>query len=44
MPKLTDIQLVILAAAAKRDDGLILPLPKKLKLEPDAASGMDGGG
>jgi hypothetical protein len=40
MPKLTDIQLVILAAAAKRDDGLILPLPKKLKLEPDAASGI----
>jgi hypothetical protein len=40
MPKLTDIQLVILSAAAKRDDGLILPLPKKLKLEPDAASGI----
>jgi hypothetical protein len=40
MPKLTDTQLIILAAAAKRDDGSILPLPKKLKLEPDAASGI----
>ena len=30
MPKLTDTQLIILAAAAKRDDGSILPLPKKL--------------
>src|SRR6476660_8002311 len=40
MLKLTDIQLVILSAAAKRDDGLILPLPKKLRLEPDAASGI----
>ena len=40
MPKLTDTQLVILAGAAKRDDGSILPLPKKLKLEPDAASGI----
>jgi hypothetical protein len=33
MPKLTDTQLVILAAAAKRDNGSILPLPKKLKLD-----------
>ena len=40
MPKLTDTQLVILSAAAKRDDGLILPLPKKLKLEPDTATGI----
>jgi hypothetical protein len=40
MPKLTDTQLVILSAAAKRDDGLILPLPRKLKLEPDAATGI----
>lgn len=40
MPKLTDIELVILSAAAKRDDGLILPLPKKLKLQPDVASGI----
>ena len=40
MPKVTDIELVILSAAAKRDDGLILPLPKKLKLQPDVASGI----
>ena len=37
MPKLTDTQLVILATAAMRDDGSILPLPKKLKLEAGAA-------
>jgi len=40
MPKLSDTQLIILAAAAKRDDGSLLPLPKKLKLEPDAATGI----
>lgn len=40
MSKLTDTQLVILSAAAKRDDGLILPLPKKLKLDPDTATGI----
>ena len=40
MPKLTDTQLIILAAAAKRDDGSILPLPKKLRLEPEAAAGI----
>jgi hypothetical protein len=38
MPKLTDAQLTILAAAAKRDDGSILPLPKKLKLNGKAAT------
>jgi hypothetical protein len=38
MPKLTDTQLIILAAAAKRNDGSVLPLPKKLKLEGDAAA------
>ena len=38
MPKLTDTQLIILAAAAKREDGSILPLPKKLKLEAEAAA------
>lgn len=37
MSKLTDTQLVILATAAKRDDGTILPLPKKLKLEAGSA-------
>ena len=32
MPKLTDTQLVILSAAARRDDGAALPLPKSLKI------------
>jgi len=36
MTKLTDTQLIILAAAARRDDCMILPLPKKLKLGTDA--------
>jgi hypothetical protein len=31
MPKLTDTQLVILSAAAKRKDGTVLPPPKSLK-------------
>ena len=31
MPKLTDTQLVILTAAARRNDGAVLPLPKTLK-------------
>jgi Protein of unknown function (DUF3489) len=38
MPKLYDTQLVILAAAAKRDDGSILPLPKRLKLGDEAGA------
>jgi hypothetical protein len=38
MPKLTDTQLIILAAAVKRDDGAILPLPKKPKLDSPAAA------
>lgn len=33
MPKLTDTQLVILSAAAQRDDGAILPLPDSLKVK-----------
>jgi len=32
MPKLTDIQLVILSAAAQRKDGAVLPLPTSLKI------------
>jgi len=32
MPKLTDTQLVILSAAARRNDGAALPLPKSLKI------------
>ena len=31
MPKLTDTQLVILSAAAQREGGAVLPLPKSLK-------------
>jgi hypothetical protein len=43
MPKLNDAQLVILAAAARRDDGSMLPLPKRLKLDESAASQMLAG-
>src|SRR5215469_7897249 len=38
MPKLTDTQLVILTAAAGREDGSILPLPRRVKLKAEAAS------
>ena len=38
MPKLTDTQLVILSAAAQRQDGTVLPLPKSLKTKGDAAT------
>ena len=40
MPKLTDTQLVILTAAAKREDGSILPLPRRIKLEAEAIAGL----
>ena len=33
MVKLTDTQLVILSAAAQRDDGAVLPLPKSLRIK-----------
>ncbi len=33
MSKLTDTQLVILSAAAQREDGTVLPLPKSLKFK-----------
>jgi hypothetical protein len=36
MPKLTDLQMVLLSSAAQRDDGAFLPLPKRVKLEPRA--------
>ena len=36
MPKLNDTQLVILAAAAKREDGSVLPAPKRLKLDQES--------
>ena len=38
MPKLTDSQLVILSAAARRQDGAILPLPRSLKVNKAAAT------
>ena len=31
MTKLTDTQLIVLTAAAARDDGSILPLPKTIR-------------
>src|SRR5215472_7276278 len=40
MPKLTDTQLVILTAAARRTDGSILSLPRRIKLEAEAASDL----
>ncbi len=38
MAKLTDAQLVILSAAAQRDDGAVLPLPKTLTFNRGAAA------
>jgi hypothetical protein len=38
MPKLTDAQLVILSAAARRDDRAVLPLPKSLTLNKGATA------
>ena len=38
MPKLTDTQLVILSAAAQRQDGAVLPLPKSLKIKGGATT------
>ncbi len=38
MPKLTDSQLVILSAAARRRDGTVLPLPRSLKVNKAAAT------
>jgi Protein of unknown function (DUF3489) len=38
MPKLTDSQLVILSAAAQRNDRALLPLPKSVKLNKGAAA------
>ncbi len=40
MPKLTDSQLVILSAAAKRADGAVLPPPKSLKLKGGALTSV----
>ena len=38
MPKRTDTQLVILSAAARRQDGAVLPLPKSLKIKGGAVT------
>ncbi len=38
MPKLSDSQLVILSAAARRKDGTVLPLPRSLKVNKAAAT------
>ncbi len=38
MPKLTDTQLVILSAAARRQNGTVLPLPRSLKVNKAAAA------
>jgi hypothetical protein len=38
MPKLTDTRLVILSAAARREDGAALPLPKSLRIRGAAAT------
>ncbi len=38
MPKLNDTQLVILSAAARRQDNTILPLPRSLKVNKAAAT------
>lgn len=40
MAKLTDTQLVILSAAAQREGGAVLPLPKSLKTNKGAATGV----
>ncbi len=38
MAKFTDIQLVILSAAAQRENGAVLPLPKSLKVKGGAVT------
>ena len=38
MPKLTDSQLVILSAAARRQDRAVLPLPRSLKVHKAATT------
>ena len=40
MPKLTDAHLVILAAAAQRPSGLLLPLPKSLRIRGGAVTAL----
>ena len=38
MPKLNDTQLVILSAAAQRQDRAVLPLPKSLRIKGGAVT------
>ncbi len=38
MPKLSDTHLVILSAAARHQDGTVLPLPRSLKVNKAAAT------
>ena len=40
MVKLTGTQLILLAAAANRDGGSILPMPGTLKLNRETANGV----
>lgn len=40
MPKLSDTQLVILSAAAARDDGAVLPLPDSLNIKGGAVTSV----
>ena len=40
MPRLTDAQLVILSAAARRDGGAILPTPNSLKVKGGALNSI----
>jgi DNA-binding MarR family transcriptional regulator len=42
MPKLTDTQLVILSAAAQRQDRAVLPLPKSLKIKGATTKTLEG--
>ena len=42
MTKLSDTQLVILSAAAQRDDGAVLPLPETLKIKGGAVDKVLG--
>src|SRR5687768_7053733 len=42
MTKLSDTQLVILSAAAQRDDGAVLPLPETLKIKSGAVAKVLG--
>jgi hypothetical protein len=42
MTRLSDTQLVILGAAAQRDDGAVLPLPETLKIKGGALTKVLG--